>query len=659
MAKRKRKPKTAKSFAHNLFSRHRGEADLAHAFAHLDRLIEAGRDEEALGFLEPLLAEHPQSADLHYYSGYIHTHLGNIQHALLGYEWALDLSHDPAFWLPLASLYLEADLKVSALHAFRQALKHGQNIMPDDNIPRIIEVLEAEVASIAQDLNLPTAKAEQGLRLFEQAEQALHTGDYTTAIARNKKVIKILGNWAPPHNNLSLTFFYAGYPKDAIETAMHVLTIESDNVQALSNLIRYLAWTGQADAAKTHWQRLKEINPINESLQLKKAEAAAIIKDDEAVYNLLSPLEKNNTFHPSEHLQAQLFLAIATANTGRTAIAKRRLKKLKREVLWVKNILSALQHGKQGIGYITRFPYFHSTEIVTATTMENFLELMKEEERLSDETFRRKMDAFIARFPQFVLVAEKLIWEENEPELGINLLEYAATSAAHNALRRFATSQAGSDEIRMQAIMTLSRAGQLSSDEPLRVWQNGRWDELLSRSYEITTEKNKSFTPQIQDLMDRAHYANVAGNDQEAEQLFKQALAIDPNIREAYNNLGTIYGQRGDTERGNAQFYKALEIDPLYVFPRCSLALKFLDSNDIEGAQAILVPLTSKTRFHPQEMTFYIYTQAELQIAMHEYDAARKSLEMALEIDPDYEIAHDLLNYLDRIADFDLSENSY
>ena len=612
--------------------------------------------------MEPLLIKHPQSSDLHYYSGYVYAHLGDIWRALPGYEWALDLSNDPAFWMPLASLYLDIEMKASALHAFRQALKHGVGIMPDDNIPLIIDVLENEVSLVAQNLNLPVAKVEQGLRLFEQAEQALHTDDYTAAVTRNKRAIKILGDWSPPHNNLSLALFYAGHPQDAIETTRRVLAIEDDNVQALSNIIRYLAWTGQRDAAHTYWQQLKDISPSAESLQLKKAEAAAVLDDDETVYNLLRHLETsdalpNQTF--GEYLQVQLFIAVAEANTQRTAHAKRRLKKLKKEIPWAGEILAALQRGKTSIGYKSRFPYFHSTEIVTPITMENFLELIGQEEKLAEETFNRKMDAFIARFPQFVTVAEKLLWEENQPDVGIALLAYIATPAAYDALRRFATGQAGSDDLRMNAVMILSNAGQFSPTNPLRFWRNGTWEEIASRSYELTSEKDDTFTPQIQGLMERAYEANIAGDDQEAEKLFKQVLAIDPRTKEAYNNLGTIYGKRGNIPQAEAQLHKALEIDPLYVFPRCNLTLRRLGAGDIEGAEALLEPLAGRTRFHPQEMTFYVFTQAKLKVATREYDAARKFLEMALEIDPDYDMAHNLLDYLDDIATLGIAENSY
>ena len=43
-------------------------------------------------------------------------------------------------------------------------------------------------------------------------------------------------------------------------------------------------------------------------------------------------------------------------------------------------------------------------------------------------------------------MAEKLIWEDEQVQVGIGLLAAIDTPAAHAALRRFGLSQAGDDE---------------------------------------------------------------------------------------------------------------------------------------------------------------------------------------------------------------------
>ena len=69
-------------------------------------------------------------------------------------------------------------------------------------------------------------------------------------------------------------------------------------MQALSNAIRYLAWTGREAEAAPVWERLRTITPDNDDARLKTAEAAAIMEDDERVYELLKPLEVWKAFAP-------------------------------------------------------------------------------------------------------------------------------------------------------------------------------------------------------------------------------------------------------------------------------------------------------------------------------------------------------------------------
>jgi Tfp pilus assembly protein PilF len=193
-------------------------------------------------------------------------------------------------------------------------------------------------------------------------------------------------------------------------------------------------------------------------------------------------------------------------------------------------------------------------------------------------------------------------------------------------------------------------AGQIAQDETLRVWSQGEWQEVQLRQYEISDEPRSEYTPKVAVLLNKGQQAFLRDDYEKAEKLFRQALDLEPRAKEACNNLGTIYAHRGEHTQAREMFQAALEIDSLYVFPRCNLTTYLLDEDDVDRAIAMLAPLADVTRFHPQEMAFYSYAQARIFIHQEEYEAARNALEAALEVWPGYEVAEELLERLEMVT---------
>jgi tetratricopeptide (TPR) repeat protein len=617
-----------------------------------DSLIERGRAQEAIDLLEPLLLSHPRVADVHFYFGYACVTAGDVWGALEGYEQAMRLSRDPSYWRPLASIYLDLEMNAHALQALRQVLKRGPGGEAVDDARRTIVWLEQELAQLAEELRLPTSQIEQGLRHLETGIRSLQRGDHKACIRANRQAIKLLPDWPPPRNNLSLALFFDGHPNEAIAVARQVLSRAPDNIQALGNAVRFLAWTGQEEEARDLWSRLAVVEPQDADDRLKMAEAAAILKDDKSVFGLLEPLDKQEVAQErtSEQQQrVQFLLAVAEANLGKH-MARRRLKALQDSIPRAGELLRALEAGQLGPGWADRFPYFHSSELVTRRQMEEFVELVSRQDKLSPKRSRHQMTRFVAQVPQIALMAEKLIWEENQPEAGVGILKTVDTPAAHATLRRFGLSQIGDDELRMETLYGLMEAGEIAQNETLCVWSQGEWQDVQLRQYEISDESRSEYAPKVALLMNKGLKAFQQDDYEEAENLFRQALDLDPQAKEACNNLGTIYARWGEHTRAREMFQAALEIDPLYVLPRCNLAAYLLDEDDVDGAIAMLAPLGDVTRFHRQEMAFYSYTQARVSIHQEDYESARNALQAALEVWPGYEAAEELLERLRMIS---------
>ena len=561
-------------------------------------------------------------------------------------------------------LYLELDLKVHALHAFRQVLKHNLTSPAIEQTEPTIAWLESEIEYLAVHLNLSPIKAEKGLRFLEEGLKALHQGDYRDCIVANRRSIKLLGDWPPPLNNLSQALFFEGQPEAALTCAKQVLAHHPTNIQALGNAIRFLAWSGRETEAKAYWAQLRALEPEGEAARLKMTEAAAMMADDDFVYHLLNPRGKSGIASietPEAFRQAQLYLAVAEANLGKRGPARKRFEAMEETYPWVGDYITALRAKQPGPGWAERFPYFHRSDMISKAQMEAFIKLSQRQERMPAKRFRKEVASFVARFPQIILVAEKLMWEEDQFEAGQAMLLMIANPAAFAALRRFGLSQAGDDEQRIQTLFSLLAAGEIDEDEMLRVWSDGEWQEVQLRQYEVTDEPDPEFTyaPEVATLLNQGLAAFKQDNDEQAEALFQRALTLEPRAKQAYNNLATLYSQRQDYQRAKAMFQKALEIDPAYVFPRCNLALFLLDEDDLDGAKAMIAPLAQVTRLHPQEMAFYSYLQARIYLENKAYDEARKVLKVALEVYPGYEPAVKLKKHLDDYAPLLKGWNSF
>ena len=269
------------------------------------------------------------------------------------------------------------------------------------------------------------------------------------------------------------------------------------------------------------------VKPEEDDARLKAAEAGAVMHDDEAVYELLKPLEKTKGIRPDVPglgQRAIRFLAIAEANLGKRG-AQRRLRSLLPTMPWLGDLYTALVDGRPGPGWAGRFPYFRSTELLPRRRMEEFIELLGRQDQMPPERFDKLVTRFARRFPLIVLLAEKLIWEDMQAEAGMAILMAVDTPASHAALRRFGLSQVGDDDLRLQALSMLSEAGQISSDEPLRIWLQGEWTERRLRQYEFIDEPEWAYSSQVVDLLNRGLMVLEDGDLRRAEQVFRQAPA--------------------------------------------------------------------------------------------------------------------------------------
>jgi tetratricopeptide (TPR) repeat protein len=625
------------------------------ALRRAQRWIERGRAEKAIDLLEPLLSSARDQPDLHATLGYALRGVGDVQGAMSAFEEAAALSGAAEHLLPLATLYADAGLPIHALRILRRAIEGDVPTPFARDVRETIDALEEDRAEAARQLKRPVGEVEQGLYELEQGQRAMTENDFPAAIAANRRAIKRLGDWPPPYNNLSQALFYSGQPLEALSEVRGVLADHPDNVHALANGVRYLAWTGREEEARDLWARLKEAKPRAPNERLKKAEAAAILAQHDTACEILEPLEaeaRAEELPPGLENRAQFILAVAEANLGRRRQAERRLRPLLDVAPLAAETLAGLKAGRSGTGWSDHFRYFHPMEMLPAQGMDELIALLPQEDEMEPERFQSRIGDFVRRFPQLVEVAERTIWEERQPEAGVGMLDAIGTPAAYAALRRFGLSQVGSDEARMEALGRLVEAGEIDESETVRVWLDGEWADLQLSLEMVPAEmmRQSDYALPVINALNAALTAQRQGEVERAEKLFQRVLELNPDAKEAYNNLGAIYAQRGEHERARAMLWKAISIDPLYVFPVCNLVGYLLSEGQIEDAKALVAPLSRAEGLYPSEIAFYNFTRARLLLAEEDFEGAEELLEITLDLQPNYEPAQEMLEWIQERA---------
>lgn len=132
------------------------------------------------------------------------------------------------------------------------------------------------------------------------------------------------------------------------------------------------------------------------------------------------------------------------------------------------------------------------------------------------------------------------------------------------------------------------------------------------------------------------------GKTAEAAQAIGKALALDPDLPEAHNNLGSVWFARGDTALAEPEFREAIRIRPDYTDAHGNLASLLAGAGKVAEAQ---VEFEIALRVRPNDAPTR-YNYAMLLGRASQFDEAQRELESALKADPEFADAHLLLGDL-------------
>ena len=626
-------------------------------------LLDGGRPVEAIMILEELRHDHPRDATIYKFLGMGYAQVGELGGAAEAWEEASRLdTDDPSLWRVLAGVYQAQGRLVHAVRALRRYLAAepaGEDLAEVEGLRRRIEEALAE---IGHTFGVSPAEAERGTLLLERGLRAMEEGDFLGATRHFRDAARALPGWTVPQNNLALCQFELGNGDAALATVERTLASAPNDAQALANLVRFLVILGRREEALAYGERLWTLSqeaiaaaPTDGEgavarFEFEKAAGAyMLLEQDERV---VASLERR----PREALSdyGLSLLGAALANTGRKTTALEVFGALEPDPVAAR-LAEALRLNETPPG--RRFPGVEPAELLPAAIAG---QLAREIDRINaqgadDEARGAAIEALLARAPTFLPAFAASLWLEDEiaSSRAVAVLLGVGTPAAIDAVRVFAFGRLGPDETRLHAALALLRAGRVESsvNRPLLLWQDGRYQELRPPRYEIGDEEagaKRPYPPAIGKQMAKALERHTKGDYAGAARLYRQVLAQDATIEDAEQHLGLIELLNGDLVAAEGHFSRALELDPAFALPRCTLASLRIRQGRLAEARDLLTPLADRTRFGGTELASYLFTTAELARADGDEARARAHLRLLLAYLPTHTPARLRLRELER-----------
>ena len=558
---------------------------------------------------------------------------------------------DPDITLMLAGAYLTNMRPALALRTFHRFLDRWPDHDQAGEVRETVADIEAGVDDLLTDLELPGEDGLELATLHEEAQSLLEQSRYSQARKVAERLLHRRPDFAPALNNVSLTYLAEGRLNQAIATAQRVLAFAPDNVHALSNLTRYLCMSGRVDEAKQWAERLKAIEPELVDISVKKAEALSYVGDDQGVLDAFSDAEQAGYLEPPFANPILYHMAaVAAMRLGREAHARRYWKqalKLSPGLELVRDNLSDLRKpvGQRHGPWSFSFPNW-----VTQKAIDDLGQHLEPAFRRNkkEEAVTRAARRYLRQHPEIVSLAPLLL-DLGDPmgrEFALHISRAAGTPEMQTALRDFALSQRGPDEMRNEAARIASEAGLLPSG-PVRLWMQGEWREILLMAFELHDEPDPECEPQVEQWLAEATLALQRRDADEAERLLKQALEIQPDVPALLNNLAAAYEMQGRFPEAEVIVRQLHQRYPDYVFACTNLAQLCISRGKIDEAESLLKPLLTRRRFHFSEFAAFCVAQIQLFLAQDNLDSAHSWLDMWASADPDH---HDIADWRRRLA---------
>lgn len=561
--------------------------------------------------------------------------------------------------LALATAYGQNNRPLLALRTAQRFLQRWPEHEVASSARNMVAVIEPEVEKLLAEAGLPPGTAGADLAVaHEQMQSALAQGRLAQARQIGADLLKQKPDFIPVYNNLCQAYRLEGRLAEALETARQALALQPDNIHALANLAVFLLLNGQPDEARQAAEKLKASDAPASDRSLKKLEAFSYLGDFSAVLEAFHEAEKSGELDSSTQSPMIYHLAaVAEMEAGREHRARDLWRKAVKLTpgfeLALGNLSDMGLPAKDRNGpWAFSFPYWFGLRLAddlrrwlgAATRGQNKQAAVRAATRLLKER------------PEILTVAPLLFERGDRPSREFLLMIAGLTEQPDllDAIKTFALSQRGADELRMRAAQQVVDAGLLPAGKN-NLWLEGQWREIWLMGFEIHDEPSRGqHSPEASKLMEAGVRATHANDWTRAEALFQQVLALEPETPDAINNLASVYLATGRAAQAELLIQENFERHPDYLFARIQMAVLLIKRGETQRARELLEPLFSLRRLHISEYVSFCMTQIELHLAEKNKDAARGWFEMWEQTEPD---DPRLQAYRSRVAKFNLFQN--
>ncbi|MEA2008954.1 MAG: tetratricopeptide repeat protein [Chloroflexota bacterium] len=624
----------------------------------VEKMLSRRQTKVALNALENAPRNFRFRPDFLYLQGTVNAMLGNMLASIKNLEEAVrrDRNYEPAY-ANLATAYMHMGFMG---HAWRSAENYLRRDPDDEYDAReqteeIAAIAEAEIVTAANIYGVSPTKMRQAAMPHERAQICLQNEDLRGVLKESKTAIRLLPQWTSPRNNRALALFMHGRIQEAIsELEVVVKDVEPENVFALSSLVIYNVNIWEKEKAESYAAKLRSLILNRSSIDghtNKVIEAFGWLEDDETLGRMASNLEIENILDDV----SLYILGAGAANMGQFNIAKKILKKTSDEETRytpiIKNGLAIIKKAHRTKQPLTdrlptiQFMHYWGNKIYDAFN-----------KAVNQETFTGLQEV-VDKYPHIGYSFKLMLWQDKDDEVSV---EAALSSLAdldllqaYAEIERFATSKHSTPRLRSKALQILSEAGIIDSETPLRTWQDEKeeWAEVNFRQIEIVPYLELTCSLESQELMQKGTELSHSDEKDDLEKAlgyYEQILELDPDYPVALHNKGMVLAKLERHEEARSLFFKAVEIDPDYLFGHLTLArLAFFEDDDAELCKDHITKILKAKQVVIDVYEGAMELQVHLAVKEREYEAAKTTIDMLLKLNPDSEDLY--TDWLERI----------